>query len=168
MTLNFTSVEIIETKDNKEGPDVNGEVGGEDGDHDDLSDGGSNTGLIAAGATIPLILLAVIAVIAILVLFVWKRRFEYNYSIFQVLTLFFPTELHRRGSKSLNPTYSTPYQPGSVPLGPSKRYSTGADQLYSTPDQPTKHTVPAPSTTELPPVLYQNFDETVQQFTGNH
>ena len=82
-----------------------------------------------------------------------------------------PTELHRMGAKGLDPTYSTPHQPGSVPLGPSKRYSTGSDQVYSTPDQPvqlTKHTAPAPSTTELPPVLYQNFNETVQQFTGNH
>ena len=87
MTLNFTFVEIIEKEDNKEGPDVNGEFEGGEGDKDDLSDGGSNTGLIAAGAIIPLILLAVIAAIAIVVLFVWNRRFEYNYSIFQVLTL---------------------------------------------------------------------------------
>ena len=73
----YIFVEIIETEDNKGDPDVNGGVGRGDWDNNDL-----NIGLIAAGMVMPLILLAVIATIAILVLFVWKRRFELFFIIF--------------------------------------------------------------------------------------
>ena len=57
-----------------EDPSVIGE--NEGGEGDNISDGESNTGLIAAGISIPLILLAVIAAISILVLFVRKRRYK--------------------------------------------------------------------------------------------
>ena len=60
-----------------EDPGVNGGVGGGEGDKETISDGESNTGLIAAGVITPLILLAAIAVIVTLVvLFIWKRRYE--------------------------------------------------------------------------------------------
>ena len=56
-----------------EDPGVNGGVGGE-GDKETISDGGSNTGLIATGVITPLILLAVI--VTLVVLFIWKRMYE--------------------------------------------------------------------------------------------
>ena len=64
---------IIQTTDNEGGTDG---VGGGEENKEDLSDGGSNTGLIAAGVIIPLFLLVVITAIAILVLFVLRKRFE--------------------------------------------------------------------------------------------
>ena len=60
-----------------EDPGVNGGFEEGEGDIETISDGESNTGLIATGVITPLILLAVIAVIVTLVvLFIWKRMYE--------------------------------------------------------------------------------------------
>ena len=66
-----------DNSDDPEAPDVNGEeVGERKGDKKTISNEGSNIGLIV-GVVIPLILLAIIAVIgALVVLFVWKKRYE--------------------------------------------------------------------------------------------
>ena len=57
-----------------EDPGVNGGFEEGDGDIETISDGESNTGLIATGVIIPLILLAVI--VTLVVLFIWKRMYE--------------------------------------------------------------------------------------------
>ena len=69
-----------ETEEDRVGPEdpgVNGGFEDEEGDIETISDGESNTGLIVTGVITPLILLAVIAVIVTLVvLFIWKIRYE--------------------------------------------------------------------------------------------